>query len=103
MLRIERLADDLARHLRDGHVIVEVDRVDSVEEWRAATRVAARRHGWKVRTGMSRGNGRVFGCGSIPRPSGAGPAGPDDVLPGDSTVFGSPDQSYNERARVFVA
>jgi hypothetical protein len=45
---------------RDGHVIVEVDRIDSVDEWRAAARVAARRHGWKVRTGMGRGNGHVF-------------------------------------------
>ncbi len=58
--RIERLADDLARHLRDGHVIVEVDRIDSVDEWRAAARVAARRHGWQVRTGMGRGNAHVF-------------------------------------------
>lgn len=58
--RIERLADGLARHLRDGHVIVEVDRINSVDEWRAAARVAARRHGWKVRTGMSRTHERVF-------------------------------------------
>jgi hypothetical protein len=58
--RIERLADELAPHLLHGHVIVEVDRIDSVDEWRAAARVAARRHGWQVRTGMSRGNGRVF-------------------------------------------
>ncbi len=57
--RIERLADDLARHLRDGHVIVEFDRIDSVDEWRAAAGVAARRHGWQVRTGMDRGNERV--------------------------------------------
>jgi hypothetical protein len=58
--RIERLADELAPHLLHGPVIVEVDRIDSVDEWRAAARVAARRRGWKVRTGMSRGNGRVF-------------------------------------------
>jgi hypothetical protein len=58
--RIGRLADDLARHLRDGYVIVEVDRIDSVDEWRAAARVAARRHGWKVRTGMGRRNACVF-------------------------------------------
>jgi hypothetical protein len=58
--RIERLADELAPHLLHGPVIVEVDHIDSVEEWRAAARVAARRRGWKVRTGMSRGNGRVF-------------------------------------------
>ncbi len=58
--RIERLAADLARDLRAGHVIVEVDRIDSVEEWRAAARAAGRRHGWQVRTGMSRGGGRVW-------------------------------------------
>lgn len=58
--RIERLADEFARDLPNGHVVVEVDRIDSVDEWRAAARVAARRRGWKVRTGMSRGNGRVF-------------------------------------------
>lgn len=75
--RIERLADDLARHLGDGHVIVEVDRIDSVDEWRAAARVAARRHGWQARTGMSRGNGRSSQHGSISRPSEVGPAGPD--------------------------
>jgi hypothetical protein len=40
--RIERLAVDLAPHLLHGHVIVEVDRIDSVDEWRAAARVAAR-------------------------------------------------------------
>jgi hypothetical protein len=64
--RIERLADELAPHLLHGHVIVEVDRIDSVDEWRAAARVAARRHGWKVRTGMSRGNGRVFAARTDP-------------------------------------
>ncbi|MBA2376605.1 MAG: hypothetical protein H0V75_10845 [Rubrobacter sp.] len=58
--RIERLADELARDLLQGHVIVDVDQIDSVDEWRAAARVAARRRNWKVRTGMSRGNGRVF-------------------------------------------
>jgi hypothetical protein len=58
--RIERFADELAPHLLHGYVIVEVDRIDSVDEWRAGARVAARRRGWKVRTGMSRGNGRVF-------------------------------------------
>lgn len=58
--RIERLADELAPHLLHGHAIVEVDRVPSAEEWRAAARLAARRNGWQVRTGMSRGQERVF-------------------------------------------
>lgn len=58
--RIERLADELAPHLLHGPVVVEVDRIDSIEEWRAAARIAARRHGWKVRTGMGRGNERAF-------------------------------------------
>lgn len=58
--RIERLADELEPYLRRGHAIVDVDRVPSADEWRAAARLAARRNGWQVRTGMSRGQGRVF-------------------------------------------
>lgn len=53
--RIERLADELEPNLRRGHAIVDVERVPSAEEWRAA-----RRNGWQVRTGMSRGKGRAF-------------------------------------------
>jgi hypothetical protein len=58
--RIERLADELEPHLRRGHAIVEIDRVPSAEEWRAAARLAARRNGWQVRTGLSRVEGRAF-------------------------------------------
>ena len=58
--RIERLADELEPFLRRGHAVVEVDRVPSADEWRAAARLAARRNGWQVRTGMSRGHGRAF-------------------------------------------
>jgi hypothetical protein len=58
--RIERLADELEPFLRRGHAVVEVDRVPSAEEWRAAARLAARQCGWRVRTGMSRGRERVF-------------------------------------------
>lgn len=58
--RIERLADELEPFLRRGHAVVEVDRVPSADEWRAAARLAARRNGWQVRTGMSRGQGRAF-------------------------------------------
>ncbi len=58
--RIERLADELEPYLRRGHVIVEIDRVPSAEEWRAAARLATRRNGWQVRTGMSRGRGRAY-------------------------------------------
>lgn len=58
--RIERLADELEPYLRRGHAIVDVERVPSADEWRAAARLAARRNGWQVRTGMSRRNGRAF-------------------------------------------
>ncbi len=58
--RIERLADELEPYLRRGHAIVEVDRVPSADEWRSAARLAARRNGWRVRTGISRGQGRAF-------------------------------------------
>lgn len=58
--RIERLAADLAPHLLHGHAIVEVDLVDSVDEWRAAARLAAQQRGWRVRTGFNRGRLRVF-------------------------------------------
>lgn len=59
--RIERLAVDLARDLvSTSYVIVEVDKIDSVDEWRAAARLAARQRGWQVRTGFGRGNARVF-------------------------------------------
>lgn len=58
--RIERLADELEPFLRRGHAVVEVDRVPSADEWRAAARLAARRNGWQVRTGLSRVKGRAF-------------------------------------------
>ena len=51
--RVERLAVDLARELvSTTYLIVEADELDSVEEWRAAARLAARERGWKVRTGF---------------------------------------------------
>lgn len=58
--RIERLADELEPFLKRGHAIVDLDRVPSADEWRAAARLAARRNGWQVRTGLSRGQGRAF-------------------------------------------
>lgn len=59
--RIERLAADLARELvSTTYLIVEVDDLDSVEEWRAAARLAARQRGWQVRTGFGREHKRVF-------------------------------------------
>ena len=59
--RIERLAVDLARELvSKTYLIVEVDQLDSVDEWRAAARLAARQRGWQVRTGFGRGQQQVF-------------------------------------------
>lgn len=58
--RIERLAIELTREFLNGYVIVEVADLDSVDEWRAAARLAARRHGWKVRTGLGQTHEQVF-------------------------------------------
>lgn len=59
--RVERLAIDLARELVSmTYLIVEVDDLDSVEEWRAAARLAARQRGWKVRTGFGQTGQQVF-------------------------------------------
>jgi hypothetical protein len=41
-------------------LVVEVDQIDSVEEWRAAARLAARQRGWQMRTGFGRGQKHVF-------------------------------------------
>ncbi|MDE0805713.1 MAG: hypothetical protein OSA99_20615 [Acidimicrobiales bacterium] len=59
--RIERLAVDLARVLvSTTYLIVEVAELDSVDEWRAAARLAARQRGWQVRTGFSQTREQVF-------------------------------------------
>jgi hypothetical protein len=59
--RIERLAVDLARQLvSTTYLIVEVVQLDSVEEWRAAARLAARLCGWQVRTGFGQTGQQVF-------------------------------------------
>jgi hypothetical protein len=59
--RIERLASDLARDLvSTSYVIVEVDELDSVDEWRAAAELAARQRGWQVRTGSGQTGQQVF-------------------------------------------
>lgn len=59
--RVERLAVDLARELvSTTYLIVEVDELDSVDEWRAAARLAARQRGWKVRTGFGQTGQQVF-------------------------------------------
>jgi len=59
--RIERLAVDLARELLSTtYLIVEVDELDSVDEWRAAARLAARQRGWQVRTGFGQTGEQVF-------------------------------------------
>lgn len=59
--RIERLAVDLARVLAStNYMIVQVDELDSVDEWRAAARLAARQRGWQVRTGFGQTGQQVF-------------------------------------------
>lgn len=59
--RIERLASDLARELvSKTYLIVEVDELDSADEWRDAARLAARQRGWQVRTGFGQAGEHVF-------------------------------------------
>ena len=59
--RVERLALDLARELVSmTYLIVEVADLDSVADWRAAARLAARQRGWQVRTGFSQTREQVF-------------------------------------------
>lgn len=70
--RVERLADDLARELASKtYLIVKVDDLDSVDEWRAAARLAARRRGWQVRTGFGRGRKHVFATRVDPEAEGS--------------------------------
>lgn len=59
--RIERLAVEIVRVLVSmSYLIVEVDELDSVDEWRAAARLAARQRGWQVRTGFGQSGKQVF-------------------------------------------
>lgn len=59
--RIERLASDLAGELvSKTYLIVEVDELDSVEEWRDAARLAAHQRGWRVRNGFGQTGEQVF-------------------------------------------
>jgi len=34
---------------------MKVSKINNVDQWRKAVRIVARRHGWKVRTGVSHG------------------------------------------------
>lgn len=57
--KTEELAAVLERHMAPlapmGSLQVPVAKVPDVERWRRAARLAARRLGWRVRTGVSRG------------------------------------------------
>jgi hypothetical protein len=54
--RVERLADELEPALdRTGQLIADATTLENVDPWRAAVRLAGRRRGWHVRTGVSRG------------------------------------------------
>ena len=48
-----RLAEQLAPTLERSHAVVTTATLDSVEEWRAAARMAGRANGWRVRTGFT--------------------------------------------------
>ena len=59
--RIARLKAELSPVLAAaGYVNVDASAIDSLDEWRAAARAVARRKGWKLRTGMSAGDARVW-------------------------------------------
>lgn len=57
--RVERLAAGLA-DLEFRSIVVDVDGIASVDEWRAAARLVARRGRWKVATGVNSDSGRVW-------------------------------------------
>lgn len=58
--RIRRWADQLAPVLEHEAVLVDVERLSSVDDWRAAARKAARDRGWRVRTGTCGGGTRAW-------------------------------------------
>lgn len=59
-VRIRRLADDLAPALQDRTVLVDVDQLHDLDEWRAAARKAGRDRRWQVRTGACGGGTRAW-------------------------------------------
>jgi hypothetical protein len=58
--RGRRLAEQLAPTLERSFVVVLASSLDSVEEWRAAARMAGRANGWRVRTGFTVDEERVW-------------------------------------------
>jgi len=58
--RERRLAEKLAPTLEVSYVVVLARSLDSVEEWRAAARMAGRANGWQVRTGFTLDGERVW-------------------------------------------
>jgi hypothetical protein len=59
-VRIGRLADELAPALQDRTVLVHVDQLHDLDEWRAAARKAGRDRRWQVRTGTCGGGTRAW-------------------------------------------
>lgn len=58
--RIRRLADKLALALESRTVLVDVDQLHDLDEWRAAARKAGRDRSWRVRTGTCGGGTRAW-------------------------------------------
>ncbi len=58
--RERRLAEQLAPMLEGSYAVVLASSLDSVEEWRAAARIAGRVNGWRVRTGFTGDGERVW-------------------------------------------
>lgn len=58
--RERRLAEKLAPTLERTVVVVLASSLDSVEEWRAAARMAGRANAWRVRTGVTANGERIW-------------------------------------------
>lgn len=59
-VRIRRLAGELSPALQDGTVLVHVDQLHDLHEWREAARKAGRDQRWRVRTGTCGGGTRAW-------------------------------------------
>lgn len=59
--KMRALADELVPVLRDrGSIILNATKVDDVDRWRRAARLAGRRLGCRIRTGAAKDGSRVW-------------------------------------------
>jgi len=95
--RERRLATQLAPTLETSVVVAPVESLDSVEEWRAAARMAGRANGWRVRTGYSIDDKRVWAVRNDMEPDEADLRDAADRLNG--FLFGPKPREAPKRAR----